>query len=190
MVKVSMRCCVIGLLMSLLTTSQKSKVSDVTAYDFSFKTLEEQALLPLKQFEGKVLLIVNTASKCGFTAQYEGLEGLYTTYKDEGLVILGIPSNNFGRQEPGSNQEIAQFCKRTYGVSFPMASKESVRGPNAHPFYVWAKGRLGVGTGPKWNFHKYLIGRTGQLIDYFHSTTSPDSARLRESIERALKEAP
>jgi len=172
--------------MPLFTGSKGSLSPDTTAYAFSFKTLEGERPLPLKQFEGKVLLIVNTASQCGFTSQYEGLERLYTTYKDKGLVILGVPSNDFGRQEPGSNQDIAQFCKHTYGVTFPMASKEAVRGKDAHPFYVWAKGRLGVGSGPKWNFHKYLIGSTGQLIDFFHSTTSPDDDRLKNAIETAL----
>lgn len=159
-----------------------------TAYDFSFKTLMGNDPLPLKQYEGDVILVVNTASKCGFTPQYEGLENLYTTYKDRGFVIIGVPSNDFGAQEPGTNQEIAHFCKLNYGVSFPMASKEVVSGDGAHPFYVWAKNTLGFGTAPKWNFHKYLIDRHGKLIDYFNSTTSPDADRVKKAIEKALSE--
>lgn len=161
-----------------------------TAYDFSFKTLIGEERLPLLKFKGQVVLVVNTASQCGFTPQYEGLEKLYQTYKDRGFVILGVPSNDFGSQEPGSNQEIAQFCKLNYGVSFPMAAKEVVSGDDAHPFYVWAYDSLGFGTGPKWNFHKYLINRRGELVDYFNSTTTPDSDRLREAIEKALAEQP
>lgn len=165
-----------------------AKDSDKNAYDFSFKTLMGEEPMPLKQFEGKVILIVNTASNCGFTGQYKGLEQLYNTYKDKGLVVIGVPSNDFGKQEPGSNNEIANFCKVNYGVSFPMTSKEVVSGDGAHPFYAWAKDSLGFGTAPKWNFHKYLINRQGKLIDYFNSTTSPDSDRVKEAIEKALAE--
>ncbi len=160
----------------------------MTAYDFSFTALAGRKPLPLKDFAGKVLLVVNTASQCGFTGQYEGLETLYQSYKDRGLVIIGVPSNDFGGQEPGSNDEIEQFCRFHYGVTFPMASKESVSGEHAHPFYVWARSSLGFGSAPQWNFHKYLIDRHGALIDYFYSTTSPDNARLRKAIEKTLKE--
>lgn len=163
-------------------------MQEKTAYDFTFQKLSGEGPLPLKQFEGQVLLIVNTASRCGFTRQYGDLEKLYNTYKDKGLVILGVPSNNFGGQEPGTNGEIAHFCQVNYGVTFPMAEKESVTGDNAHPFYAWAKKTLGFGTGPKWNFHKYLVNRRGQLIDYFHSTTAPDNARIIETIEKALED--
>ena len=161
-------------------------MTEKTAYDFSFQKLEEEGGLPLKQFTGKVLLIVNTASQCGFTPQYDGLEKLYEKYKEKGLVIIGVPSNDFGAQEPGSAQEIAHFCKINYGVTFPMAAKEVVSGDEAHPFYLWAKEVLGFGTAPKWNFHKYLIDRHGKLIDYFNSTTAPDANRIKEAIEQAL----
>lgn len=157
-----------------------------SAYDFSFKTLAKDTPMPLKAYEGKVLLIVNTASQCGFTPQYEALEKLYNNYKDQGLVIIGVPSNDFGGQEPGTDQEIANFCKLNYGVTFPMASKEVVSGDNAHPFYIWARKKLGFGTAPKWNFHKYLINRHGDLVDYFNSTTSPDNERIEKTIERTL----
>lgn len=159
-----------------------------TAYDFSFKTLIGEEKLPLKQFEGQVLLIINTASGCGFTRQYDGLEKLYQTYKEKGLVVIGVPSNDFGGQEPGSNHEIAHFCKINYGVTFPMTSKEIVSGEQAHPFYAWAKHTLGFGTAPKWNFHKYLIDRNGHLVDYFNSTTAPTNARIHQAIEKALFE--
>ncbi len=157
-----------------------------TAYDFTFRSLLEEKPMPLSAYRGKVLLVVNTASQCGFTGQYAGLEKLYKTYAPKGLVILGVPSNDFGEQEPGTNQEIASFCKLNYGVSFPMAAKEKVTGDQAHPFYTWAAETLGFGTRPKWNFHKYLIGRDGHLIDYFASTTAPDATALTLSIESAL----
>ena len=159
---------------------------DQTAYDFSFKTLADNKPLPLAQFKGKVILVVNTASHCGFTPQFKGLEKLYETYKQQGLVIIGVPSNDFGGQEPGNSREIADFCTINYGVSFPMTAKEVVSGAKAHPFYVWAKKTLGFGTAPKWNFHKYLINRQGILIDYFNSTTSPDSSSVTNAIEKAL----
>ncbi|MBM3610722.1 MAG: glutathione peroxidase [Alphaproteobacteria bacterium] len=165
-----------------------SRIEDKTAYNFSFKELVGGDMIRLKQFKGKVLLIVNTASECGFTPQYEGIETLYNKYKHKGFVVIGIPSNDFGGQEPGSKKEIADFCKINYGVTFPMTSKEIVSGNKAHPFYIWAKKILGFGTSPKWNFHKYLVDRHGNLVDYFNSTTFPDSKRLTNAIERALAE--
>ena len=157
-----------------------------SSYDFSFRTLSGQKPLPLSQFRGKVLLIVNTASQCAFTKQYAALEKLHEKYKDRGLVILGIPSNDFGGQEPGDSEEIAKFCQVNYNISFQMTAKEIVSGEKAHPFYKWAKKTLGFGTAPKWNFHKYLIDRNGRLVDYFNSTTSPDAIRVQEAIEKLL----
>lgn len=162
--------------------------SNNNAWDFSFHTLVGHTPLPLSSFRGKVLLVVNTASKCGFTPQYASLEKLYETYKDQGLIVLGVPSNDFASQEPGTDQQINNFCQVNYGVTFPMTSKEIVSGKNAHPFYLWAKQNSGFGTSPKWNFHKYLINRKGELIDYFYSTTSPDSPRFTKAIEQALSE--
>lgn len=167
-----------------------SSVQADTAYDFSFKTLSGEQSMPLSQFKGKVVLIVNTASKCGFTKQYAELEKLYEKYKDKGLVILGVPSNDFAGQEPGSNQEIASFCQLNFGVTFPMAAKEVVTGDKAHPFYQWAKKSFGFWTAPKWNFHKYLINRNGQLVDYFYTTTSPEATRMQTAIEKLLAESP
>ncbi len=163
--------------------------ANITAYDFSFKTLMGEENLPLNQFKGKVVLLVNTASKCGLTPQYAGLDALYKNYKDQGLVVLGVPSNDFGAQEPGTSEDIANFCKINYGVTFPMAAKEIVSGNDAHPFYKWAKKKLGFGTAPKWNFHKYLIDKNGNLIDYFNSTTAPDSENIKKSIEKLLQQS-
>lgn len=170
------------------TFSKENKNSESTMYHHTFKTLGTEKPMPLSDFKGNVLLIVNTASKCGFTGQYKGLEKLYKNYKDKGLVIIGVPSNDFGGQEPGSDEEIASFCRINYGVTFPMASKESVKGKQAHPFYIEAKKTLGFGSAPKWNFHKYLIDRKGVLIDYFHSTTKPTSDRIITAIEKILEE--
>lgn len=137
------------------------------------------------QYAGKVLLVVNTASYCGFTSQYEGLEKLYAELKDRGLVVLGFPSNDFGAQEPGSDKEIADFCRLTYGVEFPMVSKTVVKGPQTNAFYK----RLGEITGsqPRWNFHKYLISRDGGKVIAYGSATSPDDPALRAQIEIFLK---
>lgn len=135
-------------------------------------------------YAGKVILAVNTASKCVFTSQYEGLEKLYAAKKAEGLVVLGFPSNDFGNQEPDGDQKIQQFCKLNYGVSFPMFSKISVKGEQAHPFYQALI--KAADAKPRWNFHKYLIGRDGKLIDSYASWTGPQSNTLRKAIEAAL----
>lgn len=157
-----------------------------SAYDFHFSTLIGNRPLPLAQYRGKVLLIVNTASKCGFTPQYQGLQALYDAYRARGLVIVGVPSNDFGGQEPGTNETIAHFCQVDYGVAFPMTAKVRVKGDEAHPFYRWARECFGIVGAPKWNFHKYLIDRNGHLVDYFHSTTGPTSPRLRQAIDTLL----
>ena len=135
-------------------------------------------------YRGKVLLIVNTASKCGFTPQYEGLERLYRTYRDRGLVVLGFPSNDFLHQEPGEETEIAQFCRLTYDVDFPVFEKVSVKKGHPHPLFQ----RLAEAGGayPKWNFYKYLVDRRGRLVEHFSSVTTPESRRLVQAVERAL----
>ncbi|MAR57118.1 MAG: glutathione peroxidase [Rickettsiales bacterium] len=157
------------------------------AYGFTFEALTSDTPIQLSDYRDQVILVVNTASECGFTQQYEGLEALYQRYQEQGLVIIGVPSNDFGGQEPGSNEEIATFCKANFGVTFPMAAKSVVTGDEAHPFYLWAREKLGFLAKPKWNFHKYLINRQGEVVDYFHSTTAPDSARLQQAIEKALQ---
>jgi len=171
--------------MGAITTHAIAKESDKTAYDFSFESLSGDPM-PLSAFKGKVLLVVNTASKCGFTPQYDGLEKLYEKHKDKGLVIIGVPSNDFGGQEPGTATEIKEFCKLNYGVTFPMTSKYEVSGDDAHPFYKWIGDVLGFGSGAKWNFHKYLIGRDGKPVDYFGSMTTPGSAKLNDAIELSI----
>ena len=161
-------------------------VNEETAFDFAFSALNG-ATLPLKQFDGRVLLIVNTASKCGFTPQYQGLQELYETYHSEGLTIIGVPSNDFANQEPGGAKEITATCVGRYGVTFPVTQKEHVIGPRAHAFYRWAERALnGQGT-PKWNFHKYLVRRDGQLAGSFPPLTSPTSRRLKRVIEAELQ---
>ena len=150
----------------------------------TFKRLQDDAPQNLCQYAGKVLLVVNTASYCGFTVQYEGLEKLYATYGDQGLVVLGFPSNDFGQQEPGKGKEIADFCFNTYGVKFPMFEKSSVSGKAANPLFSdLAKAGAGV---PRWNFYKYLVGRNGKLIDSYSSMTKPDSGALVGDIKKAL----
>lgn len=137
----------------------------------------------LAALQGKVVLFVNVASKCGFTRQYEGLQALHQEFKDRGLVIVGVPSNDFGGQEPGSAEEIAAFCRKNYGVDFPLTEKIRVKGRDRHPLYDWlTEGR----SEPKWNFHKYLVDRQGRVVADFPSRVAPDSAELRQAIEAAL----
>ena len=155
------------------------------AYGYNFTAIDG-APLPMSEFRGKVVMVVNTASRCGFTPQYEGLEALYKAYKAKGFVILGVPSNDFGGQEPGSEAEIKKFCTVNFNIDFPMTTKAVVRGPQAHPFYKWAKAKLGGQAEPKWNFHKILIGRDGQPIAGFASTVTPQDKTLKAAIEKAL----
>ncbi|MFO1119249.1 MAG: glutathione peroxidase [Rhodospirillales bacterium] len=159
--------------------------SEQSAYDFVFTTIDG-APLPLSDFRGKALLVVNTASQCGFTPQYEGLEKLWQDYRDRGLVVLGVPSNDFGGQEPGSEAQIKEFCEVNFAVDFPMTAKAHVRGDDAHPFYRWAATQVGMLGAPRWNFHKYLIAADGRLVDWFATTTSPDAARLRGAVQQNL----
>lgn len=156
-----------------------------TAYDFAF-TKSNGDPFKLSDLHDKVLLIVNTASQCGFTKQYAALEALYQKYKNQGLVIIAVPSNDFGGQEPDSNEQIQQFCHTNFGVTFPVVAKEKIKGKSAHPFYIWAKKTLGFGTAPKWNFHKYLVDKEGHLVDYFNTPTAPDSPKIAKAIESLL----
>lgn len=157
-----------------------------SAYDFEAQQIDGKTV-PLKQFKGKPMLIVNTASACGFTPQFAGLEDLHQQYAAKGLVVLGFPCNQFGAQDPGSNQEIAQFCQLNYGVSFPMMAKIDVNGSQAHPLYQWltaeAPGFLGS-TNIKWNFTKFLIGKDGQVLKRYAPQDPP--ASLAKDIEAAL----
>jgi glutathione peroxidase len=157
-----------------------------TAYDFSATTIDGKTR-KLSDYKGKVLLVVNTASKCGFTPQYKGLEALYEKYKGKGLVVLGFPSNQFGQQEPGPDDEIAEFCEMNFGVTFPLFSKIDVNGDAAHPLFKYLtstkKGLLGS-EAIKWNFTKFLIGRDGSVIERYAPTTKPED--LEQDIEQAL----
>ena len=158
-----------------------------TVHDFSATSIDglERQLV---DYKGKVVLVVNTASQCGFTYQYKGLEELYRTYADRGLVVLGFPCDQFGHQEPGSEDEIAEFCETSYGVTFPMFAKIDVNGPDTHPLYEWLKSekKAGVLVGSKitWNFAKFLVGRDGTVIGRYKPMTDPPE--LREDIEKAL----
>lgn len=156
-----------------------------TLHDFSATSITGEEV-DLGAYQGKVVLVVNTASKCGFTPQYEGLEELYEAYSDKGLVILGFPCDQFGHQEPGDEGEIQEFCKVNYGVTFPMMAKIEVNGDGAHPLYQWLKAEKGgtLGTKIKWNFTKFLVGRDGVPIKRYASTTKPD--KIRADVEKAL----
>jgi glutathione peroxidase len=160
-------------------------MSAKSAYDFSFRSIDGGAL-PLSNFKGKAVLVVNVASQCGLTPQYSGLEALWKENRDKGLVILGVPANDFGAQEPGTEQEIKTFCETRFAVDFPMAAKEPVIGAEAHPFYKWVASELGEDAAPKWNFHKYLIGRDGSIAATFGSRTAPDAPELKAAIDKAL----
>jgi glutathione peroxidase len=138
----------------------------------------------LCQYAGKVVMVVNTASYCGFTGQYKGLEALYQRFKDRGFVVLGVPSNDFGAQEPGTDAQVADFCERTYKVRFPMLAKAAVSGPQAVPLYKGLE--ASTGEVPKWNFHKYLVGRDGKALASFPSAVAPEDARVVGAVEKAL----
>ena len=155
----------------------------MSAHDFEFASIDGKPL-KLSQFAGHPVLVVNTASECGLTPQYRGLEALWKKYKDRGLVVLGVPSNDFGGQEPGSEAEIKKFCSTEYDVTFPMTAKYPVIGAQAHPFYKWAIDETGAA--PRWNFHKYLVGANGGMTGAFGSRVAPDDAALAAAIETEL----
>ena len=171
----------------LTTPAQAQSSACPATLNHTLLRLQDEKPQSLCQYSGKVILAVNTASYCGFTGQYKGLEALYARYRGEGLVVLGFPSNDFA-QEKGSNREIAEFCENTYGVQFPMFAASSVKGPQANPFFKQLQS-LGA-PAPKWNFYKYLIGRDGRLVDSYGSVTGPDSKSLVQAIERSLKAQP
>jgi glutathione peroxidase len=137
-------------------------------------------------FDGKAVLLVNTASFCGFTRQYEGLQALWEARRDDGLIVLGVPSNDFGNQEPGTEDEIQDFCETTFGIDFPMTTKQTVVGPSAHPLYRWAAEATGPSGVPRWNFHKILIDRDGRLAGWFGTGVKPDAPQLTQAIDQAL----
>ena len=158
---------------------------DKLATDFSFKNVEGKTI-NLTEYKDQVILIVNVASRCGFTNQYKGLQSLWSTYKDKGLVVIGVPSNNF-RQEPGSNKAIKNFCETTFGIDFPITEKTNIIGEDAHPFFIWAKNNYGSGAIPKWNFHKIIVGKNGKVVETFASITKPSSKKFISAIEKEIK---
>lgn len=161
-----------------------SPAAGATAHDFSFEGISGGSIR-LSELRGRPFMVVNTASRCGFTRQYAGLQALWTRYRDRGFVVIGVPANDFAGQEPGTNEEILGFCSSTFGVTFPLAAKTTVVGESAHPFYRWVARERPNDT-PRWNFHKYLIGRDGRIAGVFSTATEPNDPRVILAIERAI----
>jgi glutathione peroxidase len=172
---------------SARTALAQAAMSRITAYAFSFPALVGSAIR-LADYAGHPLMVVNTTSLCGYTPQYGGLQQLWTEFHDRGFVIVGVPSNDFGGQEPGGSVEIANTAQQQYGVTFPIAAKTVVKGPDAHPFYRWAA-EARPNDVPHWNFHKYLIGRDGYIADVFPETVEPANTRIKTAIARALADS-
>ena len=172
-----------------MTTIHHAQSTDMqhNAHSFNFTSITGQDF-PLSAYHGQVLLIVNTASRCGFTPQYDGLQALYERYQGQGLTVIGVPSDDFGKQELANEAAIAEFCEVNFNIEFPLMAKTSVKGASAHPFYQWAGEQTGMVGRPRWNFHKFLIGRDGEIADWFSSVTSPDSAKLTKAVEAALSQ--
>jgi|TARA_B100001173_G_scaffold85362_1_gene73173 glutathione peroxidase len=156
-----------------------------TFFDLNVNSISGDAL-NLSKLKGKTILLVNVASNCGFTKQYDDLQNLHESYKNKGLVVIGMPSNQFGGQEPGSETEIKKFCETNFNITFQMTSKYDVKGDNAHPIYIWAKETFGKSTVPKWNFHKILINKEGKVEDTFASFTNPMSKKIINKLEEIL----
>ena len=159
--------------------------SSKTLFDFKINSIDGKEI-NLSIYKGKTLLVVNVASKCGFTKQYDDLQNLYDLYSEKGLIVLGVPSNQFGGQEPDSETEIKNFCKTNFNITFPMTSKYDVKGEGAHPIYLWAKKNYGKSTIPKWNFHKILINKEGKVEDTFASFTGPLSNKIIKKLDQIL----
>ena len=154
------------------------------AYDYSFNGIDG-GKIKLSDYKNKVIVVVNVASRCGYTPQYEDLQTLYNDYKNKNVIVIGIPTNNF-KQEPGTNDQIKNFCETNFGISFPMTEKINVIGKDSHPFFKWAKKDFGMGAIPKWNFHKIIIGKNGRIIDTFASFTKPTSSKFIKVIESSI----
>ena len=175
------------LILAGLFPSNTADSYTLNAYDFSFKDIDGNNL-KFKDYKGKVLLIINTASFCGFSSQYKAMQALWDDYKDKDFVLIGIPSNDF-YQESDTEEEVKNFCERTFGVNFPMTSITTIRGKDAHPFYKWAKLTYGNKTVPKWNFHKILIDKEGRVVDTYSSVTKPTSEKIINKIDNLLDSA-
>ena len=170
--------------MSIFTTTATGNYEKL-AYDFNFKDLDGSTL-KLSEYKNKVIVVVNVASQCGFTKQYEDMQKVWEKYEKSGVVMLGVPSNDFGNQEPGNNSEIKKFCEAKFGITFPITEKVSVKGENAHPFFKWAKKNYGNSAVPKWNFHKILIDKSGKVAETFTSITNPSSKKFIKSVEKLI----
>ena len=158
---------------------------DQLATNFKFAGIDGD-LIDFRQYKNKVIVVVNVASRCGFTNQYEDLQMLWTNYKDNGLIVIGVPTDNF-KQEHGTNKEIKDFCETTFGIDFPITEKTNVIGKDSHPFYIWAKENHGRSAIPKWNFHKIIIGKDGKVADTFASITKPSSNKFLKIVDQELK---
>ena len=174
-----------GLVAALFASSAAAEAPPLDWTKLPLPAIEGGELAP-DALAGKVVLVVNTASFCGFTGQYEGLQALWERYRDRGLVVLGVPSNDFGGQEPESEAKIKEFCETTFGIDFPMLAKQAVKGDDAHAFFRWAAEATGPAGLPRWNFYKYLVARDGRLLDWFASTTAPSADKLTKAVEAAL----
>ena len=163
-------------------TSKASSKSDQTAFDFYFNSIQE-IKYPLNQHKGKVLMIVNVASQCGFTKQYEDLQKLHDEYKDQGLVLIGVPSNDFGSQEYKSNEKVNDFCKTNFNITFLLTEITRIKGKDGHPFFKWASNQSGLLSFPKWNFYKYLINKEGEVHSWYSSVTKPKSKKITNAID-------
>ena len=172
------------IIMSFFTTNATGNYEKL-AYDFNFNDLDGSPL-KLSEYKNKVIIVINVASQCGFTKQYEDMQKVWEAYQDKGIIMLGVPSNDFGNQEPGTSEEIKNFCEAKFGITFPMTEKIIVKGENAHPFYKWARENHGKSAIPKWNFHKIIIGKDGKVIDTFASLTNPSSNKFIKVIDKAL----
>ena len=170
------------ILMSFFSFNTESKESSF--FDFTIESITGDEL-KLSKFENKVVLLVNTASQCGFTPQYAGLQKIYDRYKDEGFIVLGVPSDDFN-QELAKNDDVKKFCEIRYGVNFPMTSIQKIKGNDAHPLYKWVSSNVSVIGQPRWNFHKYLIGKDGKIINWYSSMTSPTSEGFLNDVENAI----
>ena len=168
----------------LITFMSNADASEKVFHDFTIESISGETI-NLSDYKSKVVLLVNTASKCGFTPQYSGLQKIYERYKNDGLVVLGVPTNDFN-QELSKESDVKEFCEIRFGVEFPMSSIQPIRGENAHPIYKWIQANVSVIGQPRWNFHKYLIGKDGKIINWFSSMTSPTSEGLVNQIETAL----
>ena len=164
-----------------------SKASDSNFHDFSIESISGETI-NFSDYKSNVVLLVNTASKCGFTPQYSGLQKIYERYKEDGLIVFGVPTNDFN-QELSKDEDVKEFCEIRFGVEFPMSSIQNIRGNEAHPLYKWIQSNVSVIGQPRWNFHKYLIGKDGNIINWFSSMTSPTSEGLIKQIETALYDA-